>query len=205
MGDVVGGEETVPVTSAEGGCGLPEATAASAATAPCRPRARWGLLAQWAVVASFIALLLYLHVAVVRVAYVPSQSMEPTLKAGDRLLVRKDAYRSRPPQRGEVVVFRTADGYEVKRVIAVAGDRIGTGWGQVWLNDQQLEEPYLKEPMIWERPVGPVQVPDGQVFVMGDNRNHSEDSRDDGSVAIVTILGRATRILLPLDRAGTID
>lgn len=208
-GTTAGPETTEPTpvaAGAETGAAQPPLHAdSSGPPGRSRPRTRWWLLCQWAVVAAFIAFLLYLHVAVARVAYVPSESMEPTLQAGDRVVVRKDAYRSRAPRRGEIVVFRTGEGYEIKRIIAVAGDTLAIGLGQVWLNGRQLQEPYLLEPMIWERPLGPYQVPAGQVFVMGDNRNHSGDSRDDGPVDTDTILGRATRVLLPLQRAKRIE
>ncbi len=154
---------------------------------------------------AFVGFLAYLHLRVVQVAYVPSESMAPTLTRGDRLLVSLGATRHHPPRRGDVIVFRSArdGGYEVKRVIGIGGDEIVTIWGQVYRNGQRLQESYIKHRMVMERP-GRWTVPQGSIFVMGDNRNHSEDSRDWGPLQDRQILGRVVYRILPLSRAGEI-
>jgi signal peptidase I len=96
------------------------------------------------------------------------------------------------PARGEL---------EVKRVIAVGGDEVIVGGGMVIVNGQRLDEPYLREPMLREIPLGG-RLAEDQLFVMGDNRNGSEDSRDFGPLAYDRVMGRLVYRILPLNRAG---
>lgn len=134
-----------------------------------------------------------------------SESMTPTLRVGDYYILRVDAYTNgRSPERGDVVVFdRPGDGTFLKRVIGVADDRIGIGRGQVWLNGSWLKEPYLKEEPVTELPMA-VRVPDGHLFVLGDNRDESEDSRDYGPVPVENVMGKVTKVVWPLSRARQI-
>jgi len=182
--------------------GAPEDAEAPPAPKPKRHES-WLLNA--VVVAAFIALLAYLYVRVVRVGYIPTGSMRPTIQAGDRVLIHVGAYRHAHPKRGDVVAFWSdrEKEYEVKRVIGIAGDRLFVGGGFVLRNGELLNEPYLPEPMIRERPVRGM-VPDGHLFVMGDNRNESEDSRDYGPVREDRVLGRLFLRILPLSRSGRV-
>lgn len=171
-----------------------------------RPRARhYRLALNMLAVGGLIAALLYLHTRVVRVAYIPTGSMTPTLRPGDRVLVSLAAYRKHSPQRGDVVAFWDPESHEhqVKRVVAVGGDTISIHWGAVFLNGEVLDEPYLAQPMLLETPlirdIGP-----GQLFVMGDNRNASEDSRDSGPIGEEAVLGRVFFRILPLRSAGSV-
>lgn len=115
--------------------------------------------------------------------YVASDSMAPTLTRGHRLVLDRVTYRFRAPRRGEVISFRAPDGGDygmVKRVIAVAGDTIELRQKQVWLNGEHKYERYA----YYSRPdealegdnLGPLAVPPGHVFVLGDNRDSSFDS-----------------------------
>jgi len=153
----------------------------------------------------FALLLWHLHTSVLRIGYVPSASMEPTLLADDRVLIRLDAYKAHPPARGDIIVYLRPDGaYYVKRIVAVGGDRLGIAGGHVWLNGGWLVEPYLKERQRPERPfIGAVKQ--GTVFVLGDNRNLSEDSRDTGPVPTDAILGKVTHVIWPRARAHRIE
>lgn len=135
--------------------------------------------------------------------------MEPTLLGGDRLIV---SHLFRQPKRGDIVVIVQPESETpaiIKRVIAVEGQTVDIRFdtGDVWVDGQLLKEPYINEPTHMKRDVDfPVTVPDGCVFVMGDNRNHSLDSRDSG-VGMVDkryILGRAVFRLFPLKKIGTI-
>lgn len=140
----------------------------------------------------------------VRVVVVSGHSMEPTLSDGDRLLIQSTFYT---PQHGDVVVV---DGYInygkplVKRVIAKGGDTvdIDSKNGIVYVNGQALEEPYVAEPTYTIGNIGfPLTVPEGQLFVMGDNRQHSTDSRFT-SVGLIDerdILGKVLWRIFPLD------
>ena len=115
--------------------------------------------------------------------YVASGSMEPTLDVGMHYFVNRWIYRWHAPQRGDIIVFPSPvepDLGLIKRVIAVGGDKVEIRNKQVIVNDQPLVEPYV----IHKRPnerlqgddIGPLQVPMGYVFVLGDNRDQSEDS-----------------------------
>ncbi len=141
-----------------------------------------------------------------RTALVPSPSMSPTLQTGDILLVRKDAYRKgRIPQRGDIVLFKREgmSHYFVKRIIGLPGESIIAQSGSVSINGKRLQEPYLGKHMIRERP-GHIFLGNDEYFVMGDNRAHSEDSRDIGAVQRADITGRVTAIIAPWRRRGRI-
>jgi signal peptidase I len=141
---------------------------------------------------------------------VPSESMVPTLQVGDRILVSKSARDL--PQRGSVVVFRShhtiGEGgqvvdvpesqFFVKRLVAVGGDRLKITAGQLWVNDQPQLEPYLAEAIAYELPE--LQVPPGELFVLGDNRNFSFDSHVWGTLPAENLVGRAYRVSWPLER-----
>jgi signal peptidase I len=159
-------------------------------------------------IALVLAIVLRLFVAEPR--FIPSDSMLPTLHVGDRLVVEKVAYRLRPPQRGEIVVFAPPPqlqqyGYApdkafIKRVIGTPGDRVQIAQGKVLLNGQALEEPYIAEPPAYE--MRSIQVPSDQYFVMGDNRNNSNDSHVWGFLPRQQIIGRAVFCFFPFDRFG---
>jgi signal peptidase I len=154
-------------------------------------------------VGGLVAGLLYLHTRVVRVAYIPTGSMTPALRPGDRALVNLAAYRRHPPQRGDIVAFwdPSSKEHQVKRVIATAGDVISIHWGVVFLNGKLLREPYVTQPMLPETPLNK-EIEPGQLFVMGDNRNASEDSRDNGPIGEDAVLGRIFFRILPMRNAG---
>ncbi len=158
----------------------------------------------------------------VQAFYIPSGSMIPTLEIGDRVLVEKLTYRFRDPQRGEIVVFRRPgleeEGWSlgatarsfleglglvqpdedrdlIKRVIGLPGDTVELVDGVVHVNDIPLDEPYARPET---RDFGPVTVPDGHLFVLGDNRTNSLDSRFSlGFVPEGNVIGRAFVILWP--------
>jgi len=143
----------------------------------------------------------YILTHVARLGYVFSASMEPALQKGDYYTIRLDAYNSRPPGRGEIIVYtdREGDPY-VKRVIALPGEKVLIWRGTVLIDGEPLREPYLKERPQPEWHIGDV-VPEDYYVVLGDNRNFSSDSRDSGYVRRGSIMGRVTRIVWPLDRA----
>ncbi len=140
--------------------------------------------------------------------YIPSESMVPTLQVRDRLLVAKFPYWIRGPQRGEIMVFKAPpnadrDGVErdyIKRAIGLPGERLEVREGRVWINGEALTEPYIQEPA--DDPFGPIIVPDGHYFMMGDNRNSSADSRHWGPLARERIVGKAWIRFWPLDKLG---
>lgn len=136
-----------------------------------------------------IAILITLFVA--QGTYVFGQSMEPNLHSDQRLIVEKVSYRLRGPRRGDIVVVQVS-GYEIppiKRVIGLPGETIEIRQGQVWIDGQALDEAYLAD--IVQQDYGPYTVPADHVFVMGDNRNLSGDSRLFGPVPLTNVWGRA--------------
>lgn len=147
-----------------------------------------------------ISLLLFLGInAISERIRVESISMEPNLYAGDFVLVNKAVYFfDKLPQRGDVIVFRYPLNPDttpyIKRVIGLPGDQIRVDLGKVYVNDEQIIEPYIAEGTgrggIWT-------VPDGQLFVMGDNRANSSDSRTWGYVPMENVIGRAELIYWP--------
>jgi signal peptidase I len=177
-------------------------TSGQTAAPPKRRRSKWvDLLA----VGALVAVLLYLHTRVVRVVYVTTGSMMTTINPGDRLLVHLSAYNDHPPRRGDIVAFWAEDegDYEVKRVIAVEGDVLTILWGAVLLNAEPLEEPYISQAMLPEQPAA-YPLKQGELFLMGDNRNESEDSRDYGPVYRDRVMGRVFYRILPLGRIGPV-
>lgn len=134
---------------------------------------------------------------------VDGPSMEPTMWTGESLLVYKLAFRFTTPKRGDIVVFKyplNPDKDYVKRVIAVGGDTVEMRLGRVYVNDQLVQEPFVLYPGLYE--MNAVQVPEGSVFVMGDHRTNSEDSRMFGPVKLTDIKGKAVFRIWPLKSVG---
>lgn len=131
---------------------------------------------------------------IVEAFYIPSESMMPTLEVGDRVFVNKFIYRFAEPERGDIVVFESIEGSEqdlIKRVVAVPGDTVAVQNGVLFVNGQPQEEPYVNEAFPDGSFFGPTTVPEDSVFVMGDNRGNSRDSRFFGPVSISNVEGEA--------------
>jgi signal peptidase I len=136
-----------------------------------------------------------------RVYKMPSRSMEPTVLPGDHLVVDFRSYANRTPARGDLVAFRKDNVTLMKRVAAVGGDTIEGRAGDIFVNNKQLSEPYVQHsqpsPLYPEQMnFGPVDVPAGKLFVLGDNRENSYDSRirGYGFVDLKDVQGRALYI-----------
>lgn len=159
-----------------------------------------------AIVWAGVVALLLIHF-VVRSFYIPSESMVPTLQINDYILVDELLYKASRPSRNEIVVFHppeeSYDGDKtdlIKRVVAVEGDTVEVKDGHLWLNDLELEENFIAAPM--EEDFPKTVVKPGHIFVMGDNRNNSRDSRFIGQVPLDNVVGRAELIFWPPRRAG---
>lgn len=139
---------------------------------------------------------------IVELYVVDGPSMQPTLQDGERLVVNKFIYRWRDPMRSEVVIFRYPRDHSrdfIKRVIAVGGDTIEIKDGHVFVNDALVNEDYIAEKTRTEYPKQ--TVPEGTLFVCGDNRRNSLDSRfpDVGFVPLELVKGKAALIFWPVD------
>lgn len=194
-----------------------EAAEAAVATAHPRPRQsdRMRSTVEWvAVIVGALVVALVVKTFLFQAFYIPSGSMEPTLDKGDRVLVNKLSYDLHDVHRGDVIVFELKpdqvgpDGIKdlIKRVIGLPGDVIETRDGVVYVNDRSVEEPYLAEgtttgdPEDGQNPsIERQTVPEGHVYVLGDNRSNSADSRYPyrGPIPIGSIVGRAFVLVWP--------
>ena len=165
-----------------------------------------------ALVMALVALIL-VFTLVGRVIGVVGNSMVPTLHWNDLLLLRSIGYT---PEQGDVVVLRKESFMAepiVKRVIATGGQHVSIDYATstVTVDGVELEEPYINEwmgyPIDTDMTITDVVVPEGSIFVMGDNRNHSSDSRSErlGTVDTRYVLGRVLCILLPFDHFGAVE
>ena len=136
--------------------------------------------------------------------YIPSESMVPTFEVGDRVFVNKFIYRFREPKQGEIVVFKSIEGEQedlIKRVVGVPGDTITLDNGMLLVNGVPKDEPYVNHQLPDPSSFGPITVPEGKVFVLGDNRANSRDSRFFGPLPIQDVEGEAFVIFWPPGRA----
>lgn len=161
---------------------------------------------EW-VEALIVALLLMLLFRAfgIQVYMVSGESMEPTLHSNERLVVNKFIYHFRMPRPGEIVVLKDPGQPSrelVKRVVAVDGERVEVRKGVVYINGEPLQEPYKNTQFTNYPDFKPITVPSGYVFVMGDNRGNSWDSRDLGPVERRFVDGKAVFMVWPFNRFG---
>ncbi|MDX1691058.1 MAG: signal peptidase I [Acidimicrobiia bacterium] len=189
-------------------------------------RSFWRELPVLIVVALFVAILI--KTFLVQAFFIPSASMRDTLLEGDRVMVNKLAYRLGEPAHSDVIVFdspldgegggenflqaivrnvaeslglSSPDSALIKRVIAVGGERLEIRDNTVFVDGEALVEPYVRAGSRMSD-FGPITVPDGHVFVMGDNRSASQDSRRFGAVPVGDIVGKAFVRVWPPSRWG---
>jgi signal peptidase I len=162
------------------------------------------------IIALVIAFIIRTFIAEPR--YIPSDSMLPTLEEGDRLVVEKVSYYLHEPRRGDIIVFEPPPqlqelGYQkdqafIKRVIGEAGDTILVNNGTVYINNNPLKENYIFAPPNYN--LSPLQVPTGYLFVMGDNRNNSNDSHIWGFLPQENAIGHAIFRFYPFNKIGRV-
>jgi len=167
---------------------------------------------------------------VVEAFRIPSESMVPTLLVNDRVLANKFVYRFSEPKRGDIVVFESVEGGKknlierivgllfegpegeqyggkedtlIKRIVGVEGDEIEVQNGRLLVNGEPQQEPYLNGGDPPRGSYGPTTVPEDHVFVMGDNRNNSGDSRVFGPVPLENLKGEAFLRFWPVFRIGS--
>jgi signal peptidase I len=210
--------------------GIAEVSPVGPSATPAQRRRRPWYREVAAVILVAVLLALLIKTFVVQAFYIPSPSMHPTLVENDRVLVDRISYRFHPPERGDVIVFQDPhprpshqnavaaflhwlgqglglsqvgrDKDFIKRVIGLPGDTVEMNRGQVFVNGTALREPYLS-PNRDMAAYGPYVVPAGNLFVLGDNRTDSDDSRGSlGFIPTDKVVGRAFILIWPPSRAG---
>ena len=145
--------------------------------------------------------------------FVRGQSMEPNFQNGQYILTNKVEYKLRSPNRGDVVIFkspRNKDVDYIKRIIGKPGDRVMLKEGTFYVNGTKVEESYLASGTYisqgsFLREGSEIIVPKGQYFLVGDNRGHSSDSREFGTIPLEDFIGRAFLRYWPFSQAGLIQ
>jgi signal peptidase I len=148
---------------------------------------------------------------------VDGESMMPTLEHGDRMIVNKIGYNVGEPDRFDIVVFHAPEEKDyIKRIIGLPGDHVAYEDDQLYINGEPVDEPYLDaykegitgtltEDFTLEDIIGEETVPEGHVFVMGDNRRASKDSRMIGPVPIDEVIGSTSFVFWPMAEAGVVN
>lgn len=163
----------------------------------------WRALANLALQLAILALLAAAFF--LRMPQVFGPSMAPHIASGEHVLIDTFAYRFSQPRRGDIVAFRNDEDVRplfIKRVIGLPGDRVAVVRGRVFVNGAALAEPYVRYPD--DRSFPPAVVPRSAVFVLGDNRADSEDSRFFGPVSDDRLVGRALAVIWPPADVGTL-
>lgn len=164
---------------------------------------------EWIIVIEVAVILaVVLNMFIIVNAIVPTASMETTIMTGDRLFGNRLAYNKEDPARGDIVIFKFPDDEKqlfIKRIIGMPGDTVQMVSGTVYVNGEALDEPYLAT--IPYGDYGPISVPEGAYFMMGDNRNNSADSRywKQPFVYREKILGKAAFCYFPFSHFGKIE
>jgi signal peptidase I len=185
-------------------------------TEPSAASRRTRSIIEWVVViGGALVVALLIKAFLVQAFYIPSESMVPTLEVGDRVLVNKLSYRLHDVNRGDLVVFERPEGESdpsvkdlIKRVVGLPGDQLVIKDNAVYINGDRLDEGYLPDGTVTKQgrldcvDESPCVIPDDSVWVMGDNREHSFDSRYFGPIEQDTIVGRAFLRIWPLGSFG---
>jgi signal peptidase I len=168
-----------------------------------RAAAEWGILIVAALVIAIV-----IRTFVFQAFYIPSESMVPTLKIGDRVLVNKLSYKLHDPRRGDIVVFKAPPAAAtagikdlVKRLIGLPGETIEGKDGKIYINGKALSEPYLPT-TVKSRTFGPEKVPPDSYFMLGDNRQYSKDSTFFGPIKRDQLIGRVFMRIWPPSHLG---
>lgn len=167
------------------------------------------------------ALAIFIRATVAEARFIPSESMVPALEIGDRLIVEKISSHFGAPKRGDILVFYppklvpdrespargvlrwlglTGDVAYIKRVVGLPGETLSVKDGRVYINGKALDEPYVEDPPSYT--FDAMKIPEGHLFMMGDNRNNSMDSHIWGALPMQNVIGHAVVRFWPLGRMG---
>lgn len=200
---------------------MPSDAGAGAAAMP-EPSVTMQLLREWGpVLIAAVAIALFTRLVLVQAYHIPSLSMAPTLQEGDRVIVNRLSYQFGDIERGQVIVFSKPPNQPseandlIKRVIGLPGETLQFRDGEVYVDGLLVQEPYLAQqnstrprsfsiPGCAQENLSPdvCTVPEGYVFMMGDNRTGSQDSRTFGPISVDTVVGRAFLRVWPLADVG---
>jgi signal peptidase I len=188
----------------------PTPTAGPAEPPPPKAKATWAVALEWGfLIASALVIALLIKAFLFQAFYIPSDSMVPTLKTNDRVIVNKLSYHLHPVHRGDIIVFKSPPNVDpsvkdlVKRVVALPGETVeGRADGHVYINGKVLNEPYLPKGQSPGPGFGRIRVPANSYWVMGDNRSNSRDSRffPEHFIRKKDIIGRVFLRIWPLNR-----
>jgi signal peptidase I len=160
------------------------------------------------IVVAFVLVFGVVRPFVIEAYRIPSESMVPTLEVGDRILANKFIYHFTDPKKGDIIVFDSVDEEDdqtlVKRVVGVAGDEIQVEDGVLFVNGEAQNESYLNQELPFRGSYGPTEVPEGHIFVMGDNRGNSADSRVFGPLPLENVKGEAFVRFWPISKIGSL-
>jgi signal peptidase I len=152
-----------------------------------------------------VIIALFINLFLAQATQVLGQSMEPTLHSSQRVVIEKVSYRLHGPRRGDIIVIDSPDQSEmlIKRVVGLPGETIEVDNGRVVINGEPIEENWTVK--LGGGHFGPQTVPPLHVFVLGDNRGASNDSRNFGPVPIDDIVGQAWISYWPLEEVGFVE
>jgi signal peptidase I len=160
------------------------------------------------IIAAALIVAIVIKTFLIQAFYIPSASMDPTLKVHDRVLVNKLSYHLHPIHRGDIVVFKRPQGEKgdptikdlIKRVVGLPNETIEAREGQIYIDNRPVTEPYTHGKPTTDLP--PTKILPGTYFVMGDNRTNSKDSRFFGPIPKSIIVGRAFVRVWPVSSFG---
>jgi len=170
---------------------------------PDQPKPSIILRLVWELITAFIPAIfvaLFINTFIAEAAEIEAgPSMQPNLYVGYRMMTEKVSYYLHEPRRGDIVIVEQPNGQSnlVKRVIGLPGETIESRDGHTYINGELLDEPWVT--YFGGREYPPIQIPKGHIFIIGDNRPNSYDSRAIGSVSIAAVRGRVIFIYWPLD------
>ncbi|MCX7996763.1 MAG: signal peptidase I [Patescibacteria group bacterium] len=159
------------------------------------------------------SLFIVLYLFIVQPNQVKGVSMDYTFASGDYIFTSKITYKFRDFQRGDVIVFRSPKNPDIeyiKRIIGLPGDTVTVAAQEVYVNNRKLDEPYIaSKTVLWENGFTkdgiPYTIPEGHLYVMGDNRPRSSDSREFGPIPIESVIGQVFYRYLPITKQGFIE
>ena len=205
---------TIDAPDVENSPASPDATSPTASSSPSATRRFLRQATEWTLIIVGALLLAFLfRTYVAQTFYIPSDSMNPNLLIGDRILVSKISVEWGTVHRGDIVVFdspnnlvsacgTTPEKYLVKRVIGVPGDHLKSVGDNIYVNGALLSQPWAHIEPLGSRPISPTIVPANHYFMLGDNEPISCDSRYWGTVPRSSIIGKAETIIYPYNRIG---